>query len=167
MFCDQCHWYTAGEKICPHCGAPQEPPEPEDAFGLKRPAPPKPEPEPAPVVIPAPPPVVRPVTVPPPAPYVRPKPAPTMSDSNKKGLKALAIVLAGVVVLVIVMLIAERASDDPYAFNEYENPYYEDYEYSTEPAPEVGDVLFFGNAQWRAADEDASGTALLLLREDE
>ena len=43
MFCDTCHWYTAGEKICPHCGAEQKPPEPDNIFGIRRP-----EPKPAP-----------------------------------------------------------------------------------------------------------------------
>jgi len=34
MFCDTCHWYTAGEKICPHCGAAQKPKAPKDIFNL-------------------------------------------------------------------------------------------------------------------------------------
>jgi len=34
MFCDTCHWYTAGEKICPHCGAPQKPKPAKDMFNL-------------------------------------------------------------------------------------------------------------------------------------
>jgi len=34
MFCDQCHWYTAGEKICPHCGAEQKPKAAKDMFRL-------------------------------------------------------------------------------------------------------------------------------------
>ena len=33
MFCDTCHWYTGGEKICPHCGAPQMP-RPDEMFGI-------------------------------------------------------------------------------------------------------------------------------------
>lgn len=34
MFCDTCHWYTAGEKICPHCGAEQSPKKAKDMFRL-------------------------------------------------------------------------------------------------------------------------------------
>ena len=34
MFCDTCHWYTAGEKICPHCGAVQSPKKAKDMFNL-------------------------------------------------------------------------------------------------------------------------------------
>jgi len=34
MFCDTCHWYTAGEKICPHCGAAQKPKAAKDMFNL-------------------------------------------------------------------------------------------------------------------------------------
>ena len=34
MFCDQCHWYTAGKKICPHCGAEQSPKKAKDMFNL-------------------------------------------------------------------------------------------------------------------------------------
>jgi len=34
MFCDTCHWYTAGEKICPHCGAVQKPRAAKDMFNL-------------------------------------------------------------------------------------------------------------------------------------
>ena len=34
MFCDTCHWYTAGEKICPHCGAAQSPKKAKDMFNL-------------------------------------------------------------------------------------------------------------------------------------
>ena len=34
MFCDTCHWYTAGEKICPHCGAAQGPQKAKDMFNL-------------------------------------------------------------------------------------------------------------------------------------
>ena len=34
MFCDTCHWYTAGEKICPHCGAAQSPKKAKDMFIL-------------------------------------------------------------------------------------------------------------------------------------
>ena len=34
MFCDTCHWYTAGEKICPHCGAEQKPKAAKDMFRL-------------------------------------------------------------------------------------------------------------------------------------
>jgi len=36
MFCDQCHWYTRGEKICPHCGAVQKPPAPDAIFKLPK-----------------------------------------------------------------------------------------------------------------------------------
>ncbi|MCL2494102.1 MAG: hypothetical protein FWE98_00410 [Oscillospiraceae bacterium] len=34
MFCDTCHWYTAGESVCPHCGAPQSPKKAKDMFRL-------------------------------------------------------------------------------------------------------------------------------------
>jgi predicted amidophosphoribosyltransferase len=34
MFCDTCHWYTAGESVCPHCGAPQGPKKAKDMFNL-------------------------------------------------------------------------------------------------------------------------------------
>ena len=34
MFCDTCHWYTAGDKICPHCGAQQSPKKVKDMFNL-------------------------------------------------------------------------------------------------------------------------------------
>jgi len=34
MFCDTCHWYTAGESICPHCGAAQSPKKKADMFNL-------------------------------------------------------------------------------------------------------------------------------------
>jgi len=34
MFCDTCHWYTAGEKICPHCGAEQSQKKAKDMFNL-------------------------------------------------------------------------------------------------------------------------------------
>ena len=34
MFCDTCHWYTAGKKTCPHCGAPQDPKKAKDMFNL-------------------------------------------------------------------------------------------------------------------------------------
>jgi len=51
MFCDTCHWYTAGEKICPHCGAEQKPPEPDSILGIWQPAQkPKPAPPPVPSV---------------------------------------------------------------------------------------------------------------------
>ena len=33
MFCDTCHWYTAGAPICPHCGAKQSPKK-KDMFNL-------------------------------------------------------------------------------------------------------------------------------------
>ena len=34
MFCDTCHWYTAGEPICPHCGAKQSPKKTNNIFNL-------------------------------------------------------------------------------------------------------------------------------------
>ena len=34
MFCDTCHWYTAGKNICPHCGAKQKPKAAKDMFNL-------------------------------------------------------------------------------------------------------------------------------------
>jgi len=34
MFCDQCHWYTRGEPVCPHCGAAQSPKKARDMFNL-------------------------------------------------------------------------------------------------------------------------------------
>jgi len=34
MFCDTCHWYTAGEKTCPHCGVRQSPKKAKDMFNL-------------------------------------------------------------------------------------------------------------------------------------
>jgi len=34
MFCDTCHWYTAGAPICPHCGAKQSPKKAKDMFNL-------------------------------------------------------------------------------------------------------------------------------------
>jgi len=34
MFCDTCHWYTAGESICRHCGAKQKPKPAKDVFNL-------------------------------------------------------------------------------------------------------------------------------------
>jgi len=34
MFCDTCHWYTAGKAICPHCGARQKSRPAKDMFNL-------------------------------------------------------------------------------------------------------------------------------------
>ena len=34
MFCDTCHWYTAGKSVCPHCGAVQKPKPARDMFNL-------------------------------------------------------------------------------------------------------------------------------------
>jgi len=96
MFCDTCHWYTAGEKICPHCGAEQSPKK-ADIFNLpggvsvlddtfldkplaeaSKAAPaPVPVPKPAPAPRPAPAPKPAPVPqAPPPAPKPMPAPAP-------------------------------------------------------------------------------------------
>jgi len=99
MFCDTCHWYTAGEKTCPHCGAVQGPKKAKDMFNLPGDlsvlddsfmdtplagAPMTEPPAPAPVVLPpapspkpAPPQAPVPKLIPAPAPAQKPIPAPS------------------------------------------------------------------------------------------
>jgi len=97
-----------------------------------------------------------------------PKPAP---DSGKQGLKALAIVLAGVFALVLVVIIADQAGrDSSYEYNYYEhNNIYDDDPWlemtTAAPLEEAwpGDVVLFGSAQWRVLDEDPPDALLLLL----
>jgi len=185
MFCDTCHWYTRGEAICPHCGAPQGPAQAEEIVSLlEEPAPlpevpaspPEPSPLPAPAPPPAPPPAPvpkpasQPVPTPPPKPAPSvPKPAPTPSEGNKQGFKALALILAGTVVLILGLLFAEMAREDTYYTDTpdyddsyfYDNFYYDMTEIALEEA-QVGDVVSFGNAQWRVLDK-GSPDALLLL----
>ena len=98
MFCDQCHWYTAGEKICPHCGAEQSPKRPDDIFNLPgdvsvldgvlqdRPLPGGAASAPQPVPMPAP--VPRPVPAPMPRPAAAPRPQPTGGFCGRCGTKA-------------------------------------------------------------------------------
>ena len=171
MFCDTCHWYTRGEPICPHCGAPQSPKEGDDIF-----SPPKAEAMPAAVFEEPPPPKPIPAPVSIPAPklvYSAPKPAPPPPGGNKQGFKALAFVLVGVVALVFVLFLVDAGRDDT---NYYLNPVYDDsfngdsyfFEDITEPPLEEaqpGDVLTFGNARWRVLEKDEFG-ALLLLEYD-
>jgi len=179
MFCDTCHWYTAGEKICPHCGAEQKPPEPDAIFGIRRPEPkPKPEPAPPPVpeappLPPEPPPVAAPLPaprpIPPPSPTPVPsgsKPAPAPSGGNTQGIKALALVLIGVVVLVIVLFFVEMSREDAYYASapDYDDSYFETAEPSLEEA-QAGDLVFLDDAQWWVLV--AGEHALLLLMEDE
>ena len=160
MFCDKCHWYTAGEKICPHCGAPQGP---EEAV----PEAPAPEPEPAPAPAPKPAPVPAPMPAPAPAPA--PKPAPTPPDSNKQGFKALAIVITAALAFVFVLFFVEMARDDTsYNYGYEQNDYYDDDFWFETAGPslkeaQAGDVVAFGSAQWRVLDKESSDTILLLL----
>ena len=174
MFCDQCHWYTAGEKICPHCGAEQKPPEPGDIFGIRRPEPAptvqaEPKPLPKPVAPPPSPPAPKPIPPPPkPAPST---PASTASGGDKQGLKALALILVGVVALVIVLFLVEMGRDDTYYSYtpDYDDSYFYD-DFGTVPVlplweAQPGDVVFYDNTYWRVLDKDAD--AFLLLLEDE
>jgi len=83
-------------------------------------------------------------------------------------MKILAGVLAGVVVLVLVLLIAERAGDSTYYYNDYGDSYADDDPWFvyTEPSPEealVGDWILFGGAQWRVLDRDMIDGILLLM----
>jgi len=113
MFCDQCHWYTAGEKICPHCGAEQHPKRPDDIFNLPgnvsvldgvlqdRPLPgggastpglvrvplPAPAPIPRPVPAPKPVPMPRPASAPQPMPIPKPAPQSATSFCGRCGTK--------------------------------------------------------------------------------
>ena len=88
MFCDSCHWYTAGEKICPHCGAEQKPREDNDVFSrpaslsvidftaIDLPAASAPEPAPVPPPPPKPASAPKPALASPPAPAPQSRPAP-------------------------------------------------------------------------------------------
>jgi len=185
MFCDTCHWYTAGEAICPHCGAPQGPEEIEEIAALPEEPTPLPEPEPTPepsVPVPEvspPPPAPKPVPTPIPAPIPAPsassvsRPAPTPSGGNKQGFKALALILAGTVVLIVVLLFAEMAREDTYYTDipNYDDSYFYDDSYLEADEPpleeaQAGDVVSFGNAQWRVLDRDPPEYLLLLLEYD-
>jgi len=188
MFCDQCHWYTAGEKICPHCGAEQGPEEAGVISGLTQdesisdtaiaapPAPrePVPEapplpPEPAPVPLPKPAPSVqKPVPLPAPKPTPAPKPAPPLSGSNKQGMKFLVFVLVGVGALLLVLFFSELAKDVTYNdYPDYDDAYYDDsyFEFtalSMEDA-QAGDTILFGDTRWVVLEEDPPGAFLLLM----
>ena len=164
MFCDTCHWYTAGEKICPHCGAAQKPPEPDALFGIR-----KPEPAPKPVA-PLPAPASKPAPVPRPAPPPpAPQPVPPPSGVNKQGFKALVLVLVGVVVLILVLFVVEMAGENAnyiYQPDDNDSYYYDDE--ITEPVlplweARAGDIVYFGNTHWRVLDEDPPEHLLLLL----
>lgn len=177
MFCDTCHWYTRGEAICPHCGAPQGPTQAEEIASLpEEPAPapevpvPLPEPPPAPLPTPAPlpAPVSAPKPVPAPVPVPAPKPAPTPSGGNKQGFKALALILAGTVVLILVLLFAEMTREDTYYTNtpDYDDSYFQ----MTEPIQwlwdaQPGDEVYYGDGYWRVLERNAD--VLLLLAEYE
>ena len=186
MFCDTCHWYTAGEKICPHCGAEQKPKAAKDMFhlpgdvsilddtfmdkplaGMPKPAP-VPKAEPIAKPVPAPKPVPQaPLPVPKPAPVSAPRPAPPPPGNNKQGIKALAIVLAGVFALILVLVIADQAGQEVSYINQYDYNYDDWYDdVQAEPSLEdaqPGDVIPFGNMQWLVLDQDLSGDLLLML----
>lgn len=181
MFCDTCHWYTAGEEICPHCGARQSPEEAEElltAAPAPTPAPvpaqipaPAPESTPAPIPVQVPEPMPMPLPKPMPMPLPRPvpvpppQPMPVPSNGNRQAMKALLLILAGVLALVLVLVLSDRARNDTYTYEPgyvYEDNYDDPPEISLEEA-QPGDLVWFGSAQWQVLDTDRPDAVLLLL----